>query len=70
MPIYEFKCKRCGKTFEQLTFSSSGDTSIECPQCGGMDVSRLFSSFSSVGGSGKLSGSSQNTGCASRSPFS
>ena len=32
MPIYEFKCKKCGKEFSYLYFKS--DDIAECPHCG------------------------------------
>jgi putative FmdB family regulatory protein len=31
MPIYEFKCKSCGKEFEALFMPS--DTAANCPKC-------------------------------------
>lgn len=31
MPIYEFKCKSCGKEFEALFMTS--DTAANCPHC-------------------------------------
>lgn len=35
MPIYEYNCEKCGKTFEKLIRASDGDKKIECPDCGG-----------------------------------
>ena len=33
MPLYEFKCERCEKTFEKFCYNH--DTmSMECPNCG------------------------------------
>ena len=46
MPIFEFKCNRCGNIFEQLVFPSDGDGEFSCPSCGGGDTSKLMSSFS------------------------
>jgi len=34
MPIYEFKCKNCGNTFEQLCFASDDQDHMPCPSCG------------------------------------
>jgi putative FmdB family regulatory protein len=47
MPIYEFKCKKCGNIFEQLVFSSDKKDKVVCPACGKEDAYRLLSSFSS-----------------------
>jgi putative FmdB family regulatory protein len=47
MPIYEFKCKKCGNTFEKLIFSSDEEAKLACPLCGERDTCKLMSSFSS-----------------------
>lgn len=46
MPIYEFKCNRCGNIFEQLTFPSDEEDKVSCPSCGERNASRLMSLFS------------------------
>lgn len=46
MPIFEYKCKKCNKVFEELILSSS-DNVITCPKCGSKDLIKLFSDFSS-----------------------
>jgi putative FmdB family regulatory protein len=43
MPIFEYKCKKCGHKFEKLVF---GKEKIECPQCGSTSLQKLFSTFS------------------------
>ena len=45
MPIYEFKCARCGARFEELT--KVGETP-HCPDCTSPDVERLFSNVSTL----------------------
>ena len=47
MPIYEFKCNKCGNSFEQLIFSSDEEEKLACPLCGESDTCKLMSSFSS-----------------------
>jgi putative FmdB family regulatory protein len=42
MPIYEYLCKKCHCTFEQLSFSSS-DPDPQCPTCCTEDVEKLMS---------------------------
>lgn len=43
MPVYEYKCKKCGHRFEELLFH--GDEKVLCPECKGA-VIRLLSPFS------------------------
>lgn len=45
MPIYEFKCDKCGKIFERLVFPSDNNKFV-CPYCGGSVNKKLMSSFS------------------------
>jgi putative FmdB family regulatory protein len=43
MPIYEYRCRGCGKDFEKyLARPSSG---VACPSCDSADVSRKLSVF-------------------------
>jgi putative FmdB family regulatory protein len=37
MPIYEYRCDRCGTGFEELVFS---DTRVVCPSCRAESVTR------------------------------
>lgn len=48
MPLYEFFCAHCRKKSEELC----GGTvkSISCPSCG-RDAGKVFSTFSTAGGS-------------------
>jgi putative FmdB family regulatory protein len=36
MPIFEFHCQKCDKTFERLVFRT--DEVVECPDCGEQGV--------------------------------
>jgi len=40
MPIYDYKCRRCGRQFEELV--RLGETP-NCPSCNGNDLERLVS---------------------------
>ncbi|HTK95987.1 MAG TPA: zinc ribbon domain-containing protein, partial [Terriglobales bacterium] len=42
MPIYEYRCKKCGHRFEKLHQSFSEARVKKCPQCGGA-VEQLLS---------------------------
>lgn len=59
MPIYEFRCRSCGKTFEKLV-RTSDETKLRCPDCASGEVERLFSSFAT-------SGSSDSSSCSTSS---
>jgi putative FmdB family regulatory protein len=45
MPIYEYSCARCGKTFEQLMSSADRGSAVSCPHCRSKRVARLLSAF-------------------------
>ncbi len=47
MPIYEFKCKKCGKVFEVLFRSRDEKLKICCPDCNSEKAEKLFSVFGS-----------------------
>jgi putative FmdB family regulatory protein len=72
MPIFEFKCNKCGNVFESLCFRSSGEDKGPCPVCGSNDSEKVLSTFSSMAsGSGKSLGSlSSSSSCASHGGFS
>jgi putative FmdB family regulatory protein len=72
MPLYEFVCKPCDKVFEVLFRSSTEKKRITCPDCGGRDVSKKFSSFGmrTAGESGSFKGSTGGGGCGTCSATS
>ena len=43
MPLFDFKCRGCGHTFEFLV---RGDAQAACPECKGTDVEKQLSMFS------------------------
>ena len=49
MPIYEYRCKKCGHKFEEIVFSSSGADDVRCPECGDGKTERLMSAFATSG---------------------
>ncbi len=53
MPMFEFKCQRCGKVFERLCFKTE-DSNVACPQCGSGQTSKIMSVFASTGIERKL----------------
>ena len=40
MPLYDFECRDCRHTFEELAFD---DDVITCPKCGSQNTARLVS---------------------------
>ncbi len=70
MPIYEYCCKDCEKSFEKLVF---GSETPECPSCNSKKVTRLMSScgFVSKGHGGETTAASASGsscgGCAATS---
>jgi putative FmdB family regulatory protein len=72
MPIYEYSCADCQKTFEKMRPMSKADTEIACPDCGGAHTSRglsLFAAFSKGNGgpSHAVAGGGGCQGCGSHS---
>ena len=45
MPIYEYACRACGQTFEQLVPASPVAVGITCPGCASREVTRKLSVF-------------------------
>jgi putative FmdB family regulatory protein len=56
MPIYAYKCHKCGHDFEKLTSLSKRDAPVKCEKCGAEKVNRSGASFAvSIGSSGASS---------------
>jgi len=49
MPLYEYRCEKCGQSFEKLRRMSAADEGVECPYCESEEVERLLSSFATGG---------------------
>jgi len=47
MPIYEYRCRKCGKLFEKIQKVGEGGDSLKCPYCGGKKPEKVLSRFSS-----------------------
>ena len=50
MPIYEYKCKKCGEVTAELRLMSKREEPLECPACGG-EAEVILSPFSAGRGS-------------------
>ena len=67
MPLYEFKCLKCGRKFEDLILTPKDAKEMVCPKCGSRDVKKQVSAFSTgserdSGGGCPAGGSCKPTG--------
>ncbi len=44
MPIYVYKCRKCGEEFEQFRSISASDDEVACPKCGTKKPQRMICS--------------------------
>lgn len=56
MPLYEFTCTSCGKTFEELVDAGVEGLGVTCPECGSEEIEKLVSRFASAGASASKGG--------------
>ncbi len=68
MPIYEYRCKACGKKFEKLVRLSTKLEDIECPSCGQHKAEKAVSLFGGISGAASSAGA--NLSSASCGPSS
>ncbi|HHY11000.1 MAG TPA: zinc ribbon domain-containing protein [Firmicutes bacterium] len=61
MPIFEYKCRHCGKVFEYLIRQNEVPV---CPECSSRDLTKLLSMFSSNVKTGSRGPSSSCTTCS------
>ncbi|MBN2079087.1 MAG: zinc ribbon domain-containing protein [Spirochaetes bacterium] len=47
MPLYEFKCRECGKSFSELR-RVGDDEGVPCSHCGSVNTKKMVSSFASI----------------------
>ena len=45
MPIYEYRCRKCGKRFSVLTLRVGEEARPTCSRCGSRSAERLMSRF-------------------------
>ncbi len=65
MPIYEYRCRKCGEVFEKIMKVNEKGDSLKCPRCGEKKPEKILSSFSSKGSSEVASSSCGPTGGSS-----
>jgi len=59
VPIYEYRCQRCGSRFEKLVRLAQADQPVVCPNCGADATERLLSAFSA-----RTTGEAATTPCS------
>ncbi len=69
MPIYEFHCEDCGKTFESLVLIASAVDELTCKYCNSSNIKKLISTTSQPAKGSPIPAGALS-GCSSRSGFS
>jgi putative FmdB family regulatory protein len=63
MPIFEYKCGKCGSNFEMFLKSRDEEKDLECLNCGSKDIKKQFSTFHSNLKDDTVSGKSKCHSC-------
>jgi putative FmdB family regulatory protein len=46
MPVYEYRCSNCGKSFSlQLSMTEHDNGVLTCPDCNGGEIVQQYSAF-------------------------
>ncbi len=46
MPVYEYRCRKCGKKFERVErITEHGSKHARCPKCKSAQVNQVFGTF-------------------------
>jgi len=56
MPLYEYQCRDCGKSFELLRRMKEADSGVKCPACDSDEIERRLSTFATRGCGASSSG--------------
>ncbi len=72
MPLYEYRCLDCDKTFEKMvSFSQDPNVPQECPECHGNHTRKQITTFAArLAASGLGSSYSSSGSCGSSGGFS
>jgi putative FmdB family regulatory protein len=62
MPLYEYRCRDCEKTFEQFV---SGKARPACPHCESRSLQKLLSVFAVASGGSRAEASAMGAACGS-----
>ncbi|MGE4263220.1 MAG: zinc ribbon domain-containing protein [Desulfovibrio sp.] len=56
MPLYEYRCRTCGQSFEDLVRNAEDEAALVCPACGAKEPERCLSACAVRVGGGTGSG--------------
>ncbi len=56
MPLYLYRCRRCGHNFELLRRIGDADSHLECPECGTKEPQKVITPFYGNGAGGGKGG--------------
>lgn len=62
MPVYDYKCRKCGAVFEKFLRSLTAAATVKCEKCGSAKVEKLVSCCAiSSGGKSENHGSPKSS---------
>ncbi len=64
MPLYEYICLDCGRSFDALRSMKDADKPIKCDKCQSENTSRQLSLFFASSGGKSIAGANGGGGCA------
>ncbi|HZV52221.1 MAG TPA: zinc ribbon domain-containing protein [Candidatus Dormibacteraeota bacterium] len=64
MPIYEYRCEACDRTFEVLTSYADREGRHSCPSCDSTETRVVVSSFAAIGAEPRGGTGEGSGGCA------
>lgn len=65
MPIYNFRCEECGRSFDLLVGAPNEERKIKCSHCGSKRVEKNLTTFGIKGGNSLSSDNSSGGSCCS-----
>jgi len=63
MPIYEYTCKACDRSFEELVLRRSDEDEVRCPACKGRKVEKRVSRPAAARSGGDGGMAAPSAGC-------
>jgi putative FmdB family regulatory protein len=67
MPLYEYRCQKCGHEFEKMVRFSEASLSPVCPNCSSQETGKKISLFATHGGATATVSASSSSSCGTSS---